>query len=91
VKALLRQSLQPAKWPRIPAAGLAFLSSVDTNIPVWQWPRLGLALLRAGPDGIDNRIIQREMVTPYITDQGANILLPDWNQINLLVEELFNQ
>jgi len=30
------------------------------------------------------------MVTPYTTDQGANILLPDWGQINLLVEELFN-
>lgn len=90
VKALLRQSLQPAKWFRIPAAGLAFLRSVDTNIPVWQWPRLGLAILRAGPDGINNRIIQREMVTPYTTDQGANILLPDWGQINLLVEELFN-
>ncbi len=90
VKALLRQSLQPAKWLRIPAAGLAFLRSVDTNIPVWQWPRLGLAFLRAGPDGINNRIIQREMVTPYTTDQGANILLPNWDQINLLVEELFN-
>ncbi len=90
VKALLRQSLQPAKWFRIPAAGLAFLRSVDTNIPVWQWPRLGLAILRAGPDGINNRIIQREMVTPYTTDQGANILLPDWGQINHLVEELFN-
>ena len=91
IKALLRQSLQPAKWPRIPAAGLAFWRSVDTNIPIWQLPRLGLAVLRAGPSGIDNRVIQREMVTPYTTDQGANILLPDWGKINPLIAELFDQ
>jgi anionic cell wall polymer biosynthesis LytR-Cps2A-Psr (LCP) family protein len=91
VKALLRQALHPAKWPRLPAAGLAFLRSVDTNLPVWQFPRLALAVLRAGPDGIDNRIIPREMVTPYITDQGANILLPNWGAINALVAEMFGQ
>jgi LCP family protein required for cell wall assembly len=91
VKALLRQALHPAKWPRLPAAGLAFLRSVDTNLPVWQFPRLALAVLRAGPDGIDNRIIPREMVTPYITDQGANILLPNWGEINTLVAEMFDQ
>lgn len=91
VKAMLRESLQPSKWLRIPATGMAFLRSVDTNLPVWHYPRLALAFLRAGSEGIDNRIITREMVTPYTTDQGANILLPDWVQIHSLVNELFNQ
>ena len=91
VKAMLRQSLQPSKWFRLPSTGMAFLRSVDTNLPVWQYPRLALAFLRAGPDGIDNRIIAREMVTPYTTDQGANILLPDWAKIHALVNELFGQ
>ena len=91
VKAALRQTLQPAYWPRIPAATLAFLRTVDTNIPVWLWPRFALAMLRAGLSGIDNRTIGREMVTPYITDQGANILLPDWTKINPLVTQLFGR
>jgi LCP family protein required for cell wall assembly len=91
IKSALRQMLNPLKWPRIPAVTLALLRSVDTNLPSWQYPRLGLALLRAGPDGIDNRTIQREMVTPYTTDQGANVLLPDWNQINPLLTEMFGK
>jgi hypothetical protein len=53
------------------------------------WPRLTLALLLSGPDGIDNRTIEREMVTPFTTDQGASVLLPDWSQINPLVREMF--
>lgn len=89
VKSALRQMLNPVYWPRLPAVTLTFLRNVDTNIPVWLWPRLLLALLRAGPDGIDNRTIQREMVTPFTTDQGASVLLPDWSQINQLIAEMF--
>lgn len=89
VKSTLRQMLNPFYWPRLPAVTLAFMHSVDTNIPVWLWPRLMLALLRAGPDGIESRTIGRTMVMPFTTDQGASVLLPDWSQINLLVADLF--
>ena len=33
--------------------------------------------------------IAREMVTPWVTDQGASVLLPNWDQINPLVDEMF--
>ncbi len=89
VKSVVSQMLNPVYWPRLPAVTLAFLRSVDTNVPVVLWPRLALALLRAGPDGIDSRTIQRSMVTPYTTDLGASILLPDWSQIHPLVAEMF--
>lgn len=89
VKSILRQMLNPVYWPRLPGMTLAFMRSVDTNLPVWLWPRLTVALLRAGPDGIDSRTIQRTMVTPYTTDLGASILLPDWGQIHLLITEMF--
>ena len=69
-----------ASWPRLPAVAAAGLSSIDTNVPVWLWPRLGVALLRAG-DGIDTRTVSREMVTPYTTDEGAMVLLPNWELI----------
>lgn len=89
IKSILRQMMNPIYWPRLPGAALAFLRSVDTNIPIWLWPRLTLALLRAGPDGINSRTIQREMVTPFTTDQGASVLLPDWSRINPLLMEMF--
>jgi LCP family protein required for cell wall assembly len=91
IKAAFRQMLNPLKWPRLPAVLAALSRSVDTNVPIWQWPRLGLALLRAGPGGIDSRTITREMVTPYVTDQGADVLLPDWDRINPLVKQMFGR
>jgi len=89
IKAAFRQMLLPWNWPRLPVSLMAFMRSIDTNIPAWQLPRLGLTALLAGPSGIDNRIIEREMVTPYTTDQGASVLLPNWEQINPLLAELF--
>jgi hypothetical protein len=91
LKAAARNMMSPAKWPRIPAVLAVIFRSVNTNIPIWQWPRLGLALLRAGPDGIDSRAIDREMVTGYITAEGADVLLPDWDAINPVLKDLFDQ
>ena len=91
IKAIFKQMLNPLKWPRLPGMTIALLRSVDTNIPVWQWPRLGLALLRLGPNGIDNRTITRDMVTPFVTSQGAEVLAPNWELINPVLMEMFSQ
>jgi hypothetical protein len=64
---------------------------LDTNLPVFLWPRLGLAVLRAGPDGIDSRTINREMVYPWTTNEGANVLLPNWDAINPVLLEMFGE
>jgi LCP family protein required for cell wall assembly len=91
IKAILKQMLHPKTWPRIPLMMAAAASEVDTNVPWWQWPRLGIALLRAGPDGIESHSIERRMTTSYTTNEGANVLLPDWSQINPLVKEIFGE
>jgi LCP family protein required for cell wall assembly len=91
LKALLKNMSNPLKWPRLPGVARAFFASIDTNLPVWLWPRLGLALLRAGPDGVESYQVTREMVTPFTTDQGASVLLPNWAMIHLLVEQVFGQ
>ena len=91
LKATFRQMLSPLKWPRLPAIMVALARSIDTDVPAYLWPRLGMTILRTGPDGIDNRTITREMVTPIITDQGANVLLPNWNLINPVLLEMFGQ
>ncbi|MCL4560497.1 MAG: LCP family protein [Chloroflexi bacterium] len=89
LKSALRQMLNPLSWLRLPAAMIALGQTVDTNLPAWQWPRLALALLRAGPGGIDSRTIDREMVTPFVTSGGADVLGPNWDQILPVVREMF--
>jgi len=91
LKAMFKQMLNPIKWIRLPSVIVAFVDSVDTNIPAYLWPRFGFALLRVGVEGIDNRTITREMVTPFITDYGANVLLPRWEFINLVLYDMFEQ
>jgi len=89
LRAVMRRLLEPANWSRLPETWEALDAAVDVNIPLWQWPRLGLALLRAGPEGIDARTITRDMVTPFVTSQGAQVLAPKWEAINPLLEEMF--
>jgi LCP family protein required for cell wall assembly len=90
VRALFTNLLNPLKWVRIPGFIAALFEVIDVNIPPWQWPRLGLALLRAGPEGIESRTLDRTMVTGFTTAQGANVLLPNWDAIRPLVQEMFD-
>lgn len=85
------RALQPASWLRLPAFIYALFQAVDTNIPVWQMPRLGFALLRAPIFGIDSRVISREMVVPFQTSAGAQVLAPDWNLINPVLLDMFGR
>ena len=91
IKSVFSQLLSPLKWFRLPAVLVAAARSIDTNVPVWLWPRLGFTLLRVGPSRIDSRSISREMVTPTITNQGADVLLPNWERINPVLLEMFGQ
>ena len=92
VKAIAIQVLSPASWSRWPQVLEAVSASVDTNLPFWQWPRLGFAVLRAGiGDSINNTTIQREMTQSYITSGGADVLLPNWDLIHPLVKEMLGQ
>jgi LCP family protein required for cell wall assembly len=89
LKAALAQMMSPAHWGRIPAVLGVMDQLLQTNVPVWDWPRLGLAVLRAGPGGIDNRVVSREMVQPFITSGGADVLAPQWDKIRPVVSDMF--
>ncbi len=92
VRAVVRQMFNPVEWSRAPAVAAAGFRAVDTNLPVWMWPRLGAAFLLADlTGGIDNRTVTREMTTPYVTDGGAQVLLPNWDLIRPLVAEMFGR
>jgi LCP family protein required for cell wall assembly len=91
LKSVLKMIARPLTWPRLPLAIPTLLTSIDTDIPIWLWPRLGLAVLRVGPDGIDARVISREMAHGFTTAGGAQVLAPDWAQINPVLLEMFGQ
>lgn len=89
IKAVFTQMLKPGKWIRLPAVLMALSDAIDTNVPSWLWLRLGIALLRVGPSGLDNHTLTHEMATPFTTVTGADVLLPNWDLINPLVQQIF--
>jgi LCP family protein required for cell wall assembly len=91
INALIRKVSDLHVWPRLPGAFLSLIQHVDTDVAPWIWPRLLVAILRSGPDGIDARIISREMVQGFTTTEGAQVLAPDWSLINPLLFEMFAQ
>jgi len=91
ITAVLEKALQPSSWPALPQLVFSITQTVDTNVPFWQWPRLLFALVRAPLFGIDNQTITREMVTPFQTSQGAQVLLPNWDAINPLLKDMFGR
>ena len=81
-KALIKNLANPLKWPRLPFFLMALTDVVDTDIPVWEWPRLGFAMLRAVLGGnYHSSTVPRKMTSSWVTPDGAMVLLPDWSQI----------
>jgi polyisoprenyl-teichoic acid--peptidoglycan teichoic acid transferase len=83
--------LQPESWARLPGFVYSVLQAVDTNVPFWQMPRLAFALARAPFLGIDSRVISRDMVVPFQTSAGAQVLAPNWEAINPILLEMFGR
>ncbi|OJX38087.1 MAG: hypothetical protein BGO78_08625 [Chloroflexi bacterium 44-23] len=92
ITAAVKKLLNPLTWLRLPIIVPTVFRAVDTNVPIWEMPRVGVALIRAVlTDNLNTKTITREMVIPYTTDQGANILLPIWEAINPLLFEMFGE
>lgn len=89
VLSLASRALQPDSWTRLPGFLYSAFQAVDTNIPVWQIPRLVFALIRVPFFGIDSRVLAREMVFPFQTSGGAQVLAPNWDAINPILLEMF--
>ena len=89
IKSLWQQLLAPSQWNKFPALFGSLSAVLKTDVPIWLYPRLGFALLRTGPDGIDSRVVSRDMVNPFTTGGGAQVLGPNWVAIDPVVEELF--
>ena len=89
--AMLNKGFEPSSWSKLPQFVFSLAQSVDTNIPLWQWPRLIFVFVRAPLFGIDSRTITPDMVSPFTTSGGAQVLGPNWDAINPLLKEMFGQ
>jgi LCP family protein required for cell wall assembly len=91
VAAAFGKALQPTNWSALPQLTFSLLDVIDTNIPFWQWPRLLFALLRSVFFGADSQTITRDMVTPFQTSAGAQVLEPNWEVIRPFLREMFGR
>ena len=91
IQAVASKMLSPPSWPRLPGVLFGLSDAVETNIPFWQWPRLGFSLVRAAWFGVDARTISPEMVTPWTTSGGAQVLAPNWDSINPWMQDMFGK
>jgi len=91
ISAVIQKMLQPSSWQGLPQFATALSKTIETNIPIWQLPRLVFAIARAPIFGVDSQTVTHEMVTPYVTSQGAQVLLPDWDAIQPVTKEMFGK
>lgn len=89
VTALVRRVLEPATWPRLPLVYMAVVDYVDTDLTFGDLLLLAPTFFRAGADGIERYTITCEMTEPWTTDSGGAVLLPRWEAIRPLIQELF--
>jgi polyisoprenyl-teichoic acid--peptidoglycan teichoic acid transferase len=91
MQAMLKKGFAPSSWPRLPQFILSVFQVIDTNIPIWQWPRLTFVLMRAQFVGMDSRTITPDMVIPFQTSGGAQVLAPNWERVNPLIRDMFGR
>jgi LCP family protein required for cell wall assembly len=89
ISAAFKEMLNPLKWIRIPAVMVAASKAVDTDLPFWLWPRVGFGFAFSAIKGFDAHTFDRNSITPWVTDQGAQVLLPNWDLMNPLIDGLF--
>ncbi len=91
ISAAFTKALRPSNWRTLPQFIFSLLQVIDTNIPLWQLPRLLFALLRAVLFGVNSQTITRDMVTPFQTAAGAQVLAPNWEAIHPLLNNMFGK
>ena len=80
-EALLRRAASPPGWLCLPAALKAVQASVDTDLRLDKVLFWALFAVRSDLDPQDSIVLDETMTFPWTTEQGSQVLLPDWNRI----------
>ncbi|MBU0491128.1 MAG: LCP family protein [Chloroflexi bacterium] len=88
--ALRTQALKLDLLPQLPVLVATMRDTVQTDVPLDQ-RGLALAQLVAEVDAsnIDMVVIDESMVMGYVTSSGAEVMLPKWDRIRPVIQELF--
>ncbi len=89
VMAVAERMSAPAEWPKLPLVLATVLDHVDTDLGVGDMMQVALTVQRTGTANIDHRVIDQTMTDPWTTPTGAAVLLPRWEAIQPLVQEMF--
>ena len=87
--ALAQRMLEPGAWARLPLVYQAVMDNVETDMAGGNFLLLAPTLYRTGPDSIEHHVIDHEMTEPWTSPTGGAVLLPQWETISPLVQELF--
>lgn len=90
IRALASRVVNPAAWPRLPAALDVARTGVLTDIRPADYPAL-LSLMQVMAAGEVQTATLADAATPWITPTGAWVLLPDWAAIEATMARLFGQ
>jgi polyisoprenyl-teichoic acid--peptidoglycan teichoic acid transferase len=91
IAAFVKRLLEPDAWPRFPALFTAVATSVDTNLSPADMVSALPTLLLVGPDKIERRVVEGNLVQPFTTSGGASVQLPVWEAINPVLLEMFGE
>ncbi len=89
ISSAIKQALSPVSWPRLPVVFAAVAQAIETDLPIWLWPRVGYGVLFSAIKGFDAHTFDRNSITPWVTNEGAQVLLPNWDLMNPLIDGLF--
>jgi hypothetical protein len=85
----LSYHVEPVKWLVFPLLSSG-LKAVDTNIPAYALPRVIYGFAFSAVFGFDAKTLDRNWVTPWVTNEGAQVLLPNWDLILPAIDQIFN-
>lgn len=91
IAAFARRLLEPEAWPRLPFLLISVQSAVDTNLTLTDLLSTLPTWLQVGPDKIDRRVIEGDLVQPFTTSGGAAVQLPVWERINPVLFTMFGE
>ena len=90
IKGVVLKMVNPLNWHLIPSVVKACFHAVDSNVPVFYYPRIAYSLLFSTIRGVDMQSLDRStMVTPYTTEGGGSVLLPNWDAIDPLIRRYY--
>ncbi len=89
LRALAQRAFDLDLLPRLPALIDTALDAISTDIQPLEILALANLGSQIGLDGLEMKAIDESFTTPFVTLDGAQILLPDKTGIEAILEELF--